>query len=95
MSDVKRHRVQSSGCRDEVRKAQVKEKGCFHNSCCSNEFVKRMDVTRDVTTQQASDKCNDEIVDPKKGRFWGRFWGSKRGRKKGQKRAVFWPPRKT
>ena len=63
MSDVKRHRVQSSGCRDEVRKAQVKEKGCFHNSCCSNEFVKRMDVTRDVTTQQASDKCNDEVVD--------------------------------
>jgi hypothetical protein len=36
------------------------KRGCFHNSCYSNEFEKRMDVRRDVTTQQADDERNDE-----------------------------------
>ena len=50
-------------------KEQEKRKDCFHNSCCSNEFEKRMDVRRDVTTQQDDDEHNDEVVDHKNGHF--------------------------
>lgn len=41
-------------------KSKENKRGCFHNSCYSNEFEKRMDVRRDVTTQQADDERNDE-----------------------------------